>query len=403
MRRLRHTVAGIAWTLALGYLVVEFVTAIAWKRDYSFRHDTISDLGITACTPNLCSPLHLLMNAAFVALGLLTIIGAIGFRHYIPHGRRQWSIVALAVIIGASTAATGVFPSNDGIIIHGLAVLPALISRHVVLILLAIWLWKHRRLAALWSAVCASTGLTGTVLFTIGLQVGITERLLFYPLPVWMAVTGAAIVLTPLRSAISGRIRIPLGSPAARISGWHRHDGGRPMHRPVLGREPITAGQAGAVEVLSSHGRPVRVDAPAGVCGARIPRNGGLTHPRPSNTEPLLRLNVEAPTPTPGPKSKTTCSPSCAAERETGKRWEQGVHVGHRAPVIPMNSRGLGATIRAPSRIIFSPANAAKDFFDQVSSRRWRLSCASTTAPSRIAKLVSHNHTRTITAAASEP
>lgn len=215
LRRLRHTVAGIAWMLACAYLVIEFVTAVTWKSDYSFRHDTISDLGITACTPNMCSPLHLLMNATFVALGLLTIIGAIGFRHYIPHGRRQWSIVTLAVIIGASTAATGVFPSNDGIVIHGLAVLPALVSRHVVLILLTIWLWKQRRLAAVWSAFCASAGLTGTVLFTIGLQVGITERLVFYPLPTWMAVTGAAIVFGPLRHAIPRRTRIPVGPAAA--------------------------------------------------------------------------------------------------------------------------------------------------------------------------------------------
>ncbi|MBF6328455.1 DUF998 domain-containing protein [Nocardia transvalensis] len=212
-RPLRHIIAGIAWTLVFAYLVIEIVTAIAWKTDYSFRHDTISDLGITACTPNMCSPLHLLMNAAFVALGLLTIIGAIGFRDYIPHGRRQWSIVALAVVIGASTAATGVFPSNDGIIIHGLAVMPAFVSRHIVLILLAIWLWKQRRLAAIWSALCASTGLTGTVLLTIGLQVGISERLVFYPLPTWMAVTGAVIVLTPLRNALPRRPRTRSGQP----------------------------------------------------------------------------------------------------------------------------------------------------------------------------------------------
>ncbi|WP_330253437.1 DUF998 domain-containing protein [Nocardia sp. NBC_00565] len=215
-RHLRHTIAAIAWTLAFAYLVVEFVTAIAWKSDYSFRHDTISDLGITTCTPNLCSPLHLLMNATFVVLGLLTIVGAIGFRDYIPHGPRQWSIVALAVIIGLSTAATGVFPSNDGIVVHGLAVMPALVSRHIVLTLLSIWLWKQRRLAAIWSGVCASTGLTGTVLLTIGLQVGIAERLVFYPLPTWMAITGAAIMLKPFWNAVPRRTRSPLGNQELR-------------------------------------------------------------------------------------------------------------------------------------------------------------------------------------------
>lgn len=89
------------------YLLAELVTA---KTAYSFRHDTISDLGITTCTPNMCSPLHLVTNATFVALGSPTIVGAIGFRDYIPHGPRQWSIITLAVVIGLSTAATGVFP-----------------------------------------------------------------------------------------------------------------------------------------------------------------------------------------------------------------------------------------------------------------------------------------------------
>ncbi len=214
-RRPRHTIAGIAWTLGFAYLIAEFVTAVFWKTGYSFRHDTISDLGITACTPDMCSPLHLLMNAAFVALGLLTIIGAVGFRDYLPHGHRRWWIVAFAVVIGLSTAATGVAPSDNGIIVHGLAVMPAFVSRHIVLILLAIWLWKQRRLAAIWSAFCASTGLTGTVLFTIGLQVGISERLVLYPLPAWMAITGAVVVLGPLRRAaplryLRGASRNPL-------------------------------------------------------------------------------------------------------------------------------------------------------------------------------------------------
>lgn len=208
-RNLRHIGAGLLWCLVFAYLLAELVTATAWKTAYSFRHDTISDLGITTCTPNMCSPLHLLMNATFVALGLLTIIGAIAFRDYLPHGPRQWSIVGLAVVIGLSTAATGFFPSNDGIVVHGLAVMPAFVSRHIVLILLAIWLWKQRRLVAVWSAFCASAGLTGTILLTIGLQVGITERLVFYPLPTWMAVTGAAIVLTPLRDAVRRRTRLP--------------------------------------------------------------------------------------------------------------------------------------------------------------------------------------------------
>ncbi|MFI9537649.1 DUF998 domain-containing protein [Nocardia fusca] len=213
----RHLAAGVAWVLVFGYLLAELVTATAWESAYSFRHHTVSDLGITTCTPHACSPLHLLMNATFVALGLVTIAGAVVFRNYIPHGPRQWSVVALAVVIGLSTAATGFFPSDDGIVLHVLAVLPAFVSRHIVLILLAIWLWKHRRLAALWSAFCASAGIVGAVLMMIGLQVGMTERLVLYPLPTWMAVTGAAIVLAPLRNAVRAMRSVrPPASGAAR-------------------------------------------------------------------------------------------------------------------------------------------------------------------------------------------
>lgn len=210
----RRLAAGVAWSLVCTYLIAEIVTATAWRQmPYSFRHDTISDLGVTSCTLHACSPLHLIMNATFVALGLVTIAGAIGFRDYIPHGPRQWSIVGLAVVIGTSTAATGIFPSNDGIVVHALAVLPALVSRHIVLILLAVWLWKQRRLAAVWSACCASVGIAGTVLMVVGLEIGVTERLVFYPLPTWMAVIGAAIVIASLRDAARQRPdRVPMNS-----------------------------------------------------------------------------------------------------------------------------------------------------------------------------------------------
>jgi hypothetical protein len=203
---LRHSAAGVAWTLVFAYLVAEIATAYAWKVPYSFRHDTISDLGVTACTPNMCSPLHLLMNATFVALGLVTIIGAVLFRGYIPRGYRQWWIVSLAVLIGISTAATGFVPSNDGIVVHLLAVLPAFVSRHIVLILVAVWLWNQRRLVAVWSAACALSGLVGAVLFVgTAVQIGISERLVLYPLPAFMAVTGAAVLLTTTRRVVSER------------------------------------------------------------------------------------------------------------------------------------------------------------------------------------------------------
>ena len=111
----RHGFAGITWSLVFVYLLAEVFTAMAWKKPYSFRADTISDLGVTTCSATMCSPMHLVMNAAFVILGVATIVGAILLREFIPEGYRRKSVLTLAVITGLSTAATGLFPSNDGV------------------------------------------------------------------------------------------------------------------------------------------------------------------------------------------------------------------------------------------------------------------------------------------------
>ncbi|MCE5289029.1 MAG: DUF998 domain-containing protein [Nocardiaceae bacterium] len=202
----QHCAAGLAWSLAFLYLAAEIVTAYAWTVPYSFRRDTISDLGVTACTAHLCSPLHLLMNATFVALGFVTIAGAVLFRSVVPRGYRQWWLGSLSLITGLSTAATGLVPSSDGIVAHLLAVVPAFVSRHLVLILIAVWLWRRRRIVAAWSAACAMSGIVGVVLLAGSVvQIGISERLVLYPLPIFMAVTGLSVLTTTLAKTASRR------------------------------------------------------------------------------------------------------------------------------------------------------------------------------------------------------
>ncbi|WP_018159526.1 DUF998 domain-containing protein [Smaragdicoccus niigatensis] len=202
----RYGAAGLAWSLAFLYLASEIVTAYAWKVPYSFSRDSISDLGVTACSAILCSPLHLLMNATFVVLGLLTIVGAVLFRGVLPRGYRQWWLGSLSLITGLSTAATGLVPSSDGIVAHLLAVVPAFASRHVVLILIAVWLWRQRRTVAVWSAACAVSGIVGVVLLAGSVvQIGISERLVLYPLPIFMAVTGLAVLATTVTRSVSRR------------------------------------------------------------------------------------------------------------------------------------------------------------------------------------------------------
>lgn len=200
---LRLGTAGIAWVLSVLYLLVEILTAGAWKTPYSFARDSISSLGVTTCSADSCSPLHDVMNAAFMILGALTILGAALLHKYIPGGRAKKWILGLAVVVALSTAATGLFPANDGTFVHWTAVLPGFIARHAVLVLLAAAFWNHRRWIAVWSGLCAATGLVGAVLLLAqNVTFGLGERLTLYPLPMWMAVTGVAALLALMRRTV---------------------------------------------------------------------------------------------------------------------------------------------------------------------------------------------------------
>src|SRR3954467_13535018 len=77
----RHPSVGpFVWLSTVQYFVVQLVVASAWTSSYSWRLNAISDLGATRCGQfddrYVCSPLHGLMNASLVVLGLAMTIGS---------------------------------------------------------------------------------------------------------------------------------------------------------------------------------------------------------------------------------------------------------------------------------------------------------------------------------------
>ena len=74
-----RTLAATATALVLGalvYAISETIVAGAWRAPgYSYSANYISDLGNPQCGPYdgrlVCSPLHTLMNSAFIAQGVL--------------------------------------------------------------------------------------------------------------------------------------------------------------------------------------------------------------------------------------------------------------------------------------------------------------------------------------------
>ena len=83
-------VGGLAWVVGtLQYAICQLIVARAYAGTYSLHDNYISDLGNTACGPfavphgvpmDVCSPEHALMNTSFVAIGILTVAGALLLR-----------------------------------------------------------------------------------------------------------------------------------------------------------------------------------------------------------------------------------------------------------------------------------------------------------------------------------
>ena len=74
------------WIFCLQYFAAEAIAIHAWPGGYSLSRNYISDLGALGCgihaagiagaTETLCSPMHAVMNGAFVLQGVLILAGA---------------------------------------------------------------------------------------------------------------------------------------------------------------------------------------------------------------------------------------------------------------------------------------------------------------------------------------
>src|SRR3954453_164562 len=110
----RHPLTGpLVWVLSIQYFVVQIVVAFAWNPSYSWRLDAISDLGATTCGEfdgrYVCSPLHALMNASLVLLGLSMTVGSALI--YQELRRSRWGFWLMAVA-GVGAMLVGLFPEN---------------------------------------------------------------------------------------------------------------------------------------------------------------------------------------------------------------------------------------------------------------------------------------------------
>lgn len=191
----------IVWILSIQYYIVQLIVAQDWPKPYSLAHNTISDLGVTSCGSYsrmlVCSPLHVLMNASFILLGLFMIVGSMLI--YYQRKKNMGSAVGFScmAIAGIGTIMVGLYPENtmSGLHIVG-AALPFLIGNFGLVILgRALDIPKSLRYFTIFSGVLTLAALALFMTQTyLGIGIGGMERVVAYPQSIWLIVFGGYMV-----------------------------------------------------------------------------------------------------------------------------------------------------------------------------------------------------------------
>lgn len=193
-------VGPVLWLLSIQYYVVQAVVALTWSQPYSLLHNTISDLGNTACglygALYVCSPRHTLMNVSFVVLGITMLEGSTLIYHEFKKGRLSALGFTGMGLAGFGTILVGLFPENTIHVLHLIgAILPFFIG-NLSIGLLGFALDTPKLLRA-YSLVTSFVTLAAFVLFIshayLGLGIGGMERLTSYPQTIWLMIFGAYI------------------------------------------------------------------------------------------------------------------------------------------------------------------------------------------------------------------
>lgn len=199
----------VGWALSIAFFVVQAIAQAASARPFSLATNLISDLGNTACGSAVCSPLHNLMNATFIVVGLLHWGGAAMTWRAWPTGLQSRAGLILLALAGWGLAYAGVFPENVTPENHRVGALLGLVSLNVSMLLLGSVLLESARTAGVLALLSGVVGLTAFGLFlsqSAWLPTGISERLADYPAAAMVIFMGALILV---RAARLGRDQSP--------------------------------------------------------------------------------------------------------------------------------------------------------------------------------------------------
>lgn len=199
--------AGAAWVAVLVCLLAQVATQVAMRTPYSLLRDAVSDLGVTTCTPRMCSPWFWMVDGSLVVLGLCLALG--GWLSHLSAPRLWWGSWVATVALsagGLGMAVVGLCPENVYFPLHAVAAMAGLVGGNLGAAF-AGWALLHvrgHRPTGTSAIVVGFVGVTGSALSALvflgylpvlaGVGGGL-ERLGVEPMLLIMALSGGTLLL----------------------------------------------------------------------------------------------------------------------------------------------------------------------------------------------------------------
>lgn len=197
----------IICTLSLQYFVIQYIAAKAWPVSFSLRHNTISDLGNTACGMYsgryVCSPDHLLMNLSFIALGATMTLSSILIYQDFQKSRILLLAFSIMGLGGFGAIIVGLFPENINPTYHLVGAATVLVCGPLSMFLLAnnLNIASFFRLLTLLLSIFSFIALVLYVTHIYGpIGRGGMERAAAYPQTIWLILLGLYMTVKRHRS-----------------------------------------------------------------------------------------------------------------------------------------------------------------------------------------------------------
>lgn len=188
----------LVYILSVEFFVVQLVAASAWKLPYSWRLNTISDLGRAACGLQdgyyICSPLHAWMNLSLIIIGAIMAGGSLLIYQEFRESRATFIGFTLMAIAGFGTVIAGVFTEDINPQLHVIGASMPFVLGNASLLVLGIALRKAPRLLRIYTFLSGLIALAALLLFVLnqygGLGKGGLERVVAYPQIIWLITFG---------------------------------------------------------------------------------------------------------------------------------------------------------------------------------------------------------------------